>query len=461
MSSTTPETGPSVRAVLEGVPRVNFYRGGPRSPEDDPFPACLRAYLEYRGDDLGFRARTGKADAWHEVHVYAMGMSGAAFRMTWDPKQWNMGATDLLASSANPFDGLRRAFRAAGYDCEIVLKRDFAQSHGQKQEHDYSEADFRKLIVESIRDRGRPVLAFGVIGPPECGLITGYDEGGDVLIGWDFFQDEAWCNGGMEFEPSGYYRKRNWFAGTRGLILIGDSCERPATREVNREALCAALELMRTPSAQGLLQGQAALTVWADTLLRDALFPAAGPSVPNGPAQHGATAVPTLLEERYQVHHGTAGTLAEARAWGAWFLRLISDEEPGVAGELHAAADCFDNEHDLVWAIWEFTRADRSGHISSGGGAHRFAESTTRGRIVPLIRLIRKEDAEAARHLENALRQMDAEAGAHADANTNMNTPGRLGRAVLDNVPRIGYDVHTCPFPQRVARAARLHRRPV
>jgi len=34
-------------AVLEGVPRVHFYEGGKRCPEDITFPSCLRAILEY------------------------------------------------------------------------------------------------------------------------------------------------------------------------------------------------------------------------------------------------------------------------------------------------------------------------------------------------------------------------------------------------------------------------------
>ncbi len=413
------------RAVLEGVPRVGFYQGGPRPPEDDPFPACLRAYLEYRHEDLGRGPGAGHAEVWHAVHVYAMGVSGAAFRMTWDPANWSMGATDLMASSADPLAGVRLAFEAAGYSCEIALKRDYAAAHGYAQEHDFSEQDLRDRIVESIRDRGRPVIAFGVVGPPECCLITGYDQGGDVLIGWSFFQDMPDFNAGLDTEPSGYFRKRGWFADTHGLILIGDSRARPDPRAVGRKALSAALERMRAPAAQGFLQGQAAFTRWADTLLNDALFPADDPPV---------------LQERYGVHHGIAGTLAEARAWGAGFLHQLADDAPEAADELAAAAKCFDAEHDLVWAIWEFTSGDRSGHISSEQGARRLASPVTRGRVVPLIRLIRKEDAEAAQHLENALALLGKDEGGAR------HTPGRFGRAVLEGVPRIGYDVRLCPF---------------
>src|SRR5690242_16126198 len=160
-----------VRLVLDGVPRVGFYQGGPRTPEDDPFPACLRAYLEYRGDDLGFKAAAGQLDPWHDVHVYLMGTSGAAFRMSWDTRSWNMGAGDIMRMADDPLPHLRRAFEAIGYGCEIVLKREYAQSLGLAQENDYAEADFRTRIVQSIRDKGRPVIAIGVIGPPECCLV--------------------------------------------------------------------------------------------------------------------------------------------------------------------------------------------------------------------------------------------------------------------------------------------------
>ena len=43
-------------------------------------------------------------------------------------------------------------------------------------------------IMDSI-NRGIPVLAFGVVGPSDCCIITGYDQGGDVLLGWSTYQD--------------------------------------------------------------------------------------------------------------------------------------------------------------------------------------------------------------------------------------------------------------------------------
>ncbi len=85
-----------VRCVLQGVPWVGFYRGGPRPPEDDPLPSCVRTFLEWRGEDLGFAPTVGCADPWHDVHTYLMAVSGAAFRLLWNPAKWDEGLDGVL-----------------------------------------------------------------------------------------------------------------------------------------------------------------------------------------------------------------------------------------------------------------------------------------------------------------------------------------------------------------------------
>jgi hypothetical protein len=47
-TSTQTPASPS-RVVLDGVPRIHFYEGGPRCPEDIPWPSALRACLECMG----------------------------------------------------------------------------------------------------------------------------------------------------------------------------------------------------------------------------------------------------------------------------------------------------------------------------------------------------------------------------------------------------------------------------
>ena len=124
------------------------------------------------------------------------------------------------------------------------------------------EATFRRLIVASLR-QGRPVLAFGVAGPPECCIITGYDEGGDVLIGWSFLQDDPGSSEGLEFEPSGYFRKRDWFRETPGIVVLGEKRAVPPRAEICRATLEWGLSIMRTPLVQGTwANGLAAYDAW-------------------------------------------------------------------------------------------------------------------------------------------------------------------------------------------------------
>jgi len=414
---------PAVRCVLEGVPWVGFYRGDNRGPEDDPFPACVRAFLEYRGEDLGLEPKQA-TDPWHVVHVYIKGVCGASFRLGWDANNWGWGAMELAGMPGDPLTTFRDGLEAAGYSCQILLRKEYAESLGLAQEADYDEATFRERIMVSIR-AGVPVLGLGVVGPPECSLITGYDDGGKVLVGRSFFQDEP-SEAGIEFEEAGggltdpYFRKRAWFADTRGIILIGDRIERPSDHEIDLKALRRALETMRTPVVRGNWTGQASFTMWADTLLKEAPFPADDLET---------------LRKRHEYHHSAGGTLAEARAYGADFLRDVADREPAAADELREAADCFMDEHDLVWAIWEFT----GGMIPNDEGIRRFGTLYTRGRIVPLIRLARRRDAEAAAHIQRALELMGDKSPAE--------TPGNFGRLILEGVPKVGYGVHLCPIP--------------
>ena len=202
MSAETGSRRTGGRVVLDGVPRVGFYFDmqqhadtKPRCPEDVCFPSVMRACLEYLGDGLGCR----QVGVWNKDwrlgcgYAYLMGTTGVAFRLNWKPGWHGDNVASFLVSD-DPSEIFRRGFASVGYECEIVCKSQVGQN---------SESLFRQKIIESIRDKGRPVIAHGVIGPPEECIVAGYDEGGDVLVGWNFFQGSPDCNAGAEFEPNG------------------------------------------------------------------------------------------------------------------------------------------------------------------------------------------------------------------------------------------------------------------
>jgi hypothetical protein len=84
-------------------------------------------------------------------------------------------------------------------------------------------------IQESLA-RKVPPISFGILGPPEAGIVTGYDQGGAVLYGWSYFQPDR----------SKYYEKADWFEtmdtnGGMVLIVLGDRKPVPTERQVLRQ----------------------------------------------------------------------------------------------------------------------------------------------------------------------------------------------------------------------------------
>ncbi|MBI2942449.1 MAG: hypothetical protein HYY04_18630 [Chloroflexi bacterium] len=374
------------RVVLAGVPRAGFYRPGDRCPEDFPFPSTLRVCLEHLGVNFGCQHATVLHTACQLgcTYAYILGTSGLAYRLLWNSTKWDLGNSDIIAMAEDPAEPFRRAFEAVGYGYELFLKSEHADRVAFSGERRDDEEYYRARIVQSIRDQGRPVIAFGVIGPPECCVVTGYDEGGDVLVGWNYFQEAAAFTAGVELESSGYFRKRDWFKDALGLIVIGEEREMPPLGEVFRKALKWALEVVRTPRIRDHHAGLVAYEAWAAALLRDDEFPVDDIST---------------LRERQGVHNDAVGTVAEGRWYGAQFLKAVAGHEPAMARDLLAAAACYEAEHDLMWRVWGL----EGGNGWSDEYARKLSEPEVRRQSVPIILQVRARDAEAAEHLEHAL----------------------------------------------------------
>lgn len=182
------------RILLEGVPRIGFYAGGPRPPMDDTFSGALGACLEYLGQDLGLGRLDRSADETaHAVHCRIMGLVGSAFKLAVDPDR-NLAATSHAGGVAEPWLAIQAAVRSTGFEPRIWRRGD-------------SEAIARERLLESL-EQGRPAIAMGVAGPPEFAVLTGYESSEDAAIGWSYFQDWPEFAQGLEKEPNGMFRDR-------------------------------------------------------------------------------------------------------------------------------------------------------------------------------------------------------------------------------------------------------------
>jgi hypothetical protein len=367
------------RLVLEGVPRVHFYQGGPACPEDIPFPSVMRALMEYFGE-ADFGCRTCRAlppgSRISCAYSFFLGVSGVASYLSWKPG-WADDNMEIMYMSDDPSAPFGRAFRATGYEYRIV------QAEANRDNKQF----FRQQIVESIL-RGRPVLAFGPVGPPESAIITGYDEAGEVLIGWSFFQDIPEFNSGLEFEPTGEFRARHWMDYPPGFsfVVIGDRKERPPLSDTYRRALEWMLQVTRTAVTFGdRHNGLAAYTAWAEHLLRDE-------DLPDDEA---------LLRQRHEVHNAAVGLVAEARWYGSQFLLQASDPDIlpyRMAEDLMHAAACYAAEHRLMWELW-----DLAGGNGNPEAFRSFSDTSVRRRMISVIEQARDNDERAAGHIERAL----------------------------------------------------------
>lgn len=364
------------RFLLEGVPQVRFYDGKQTCPEDVPFPACVKAFLDFAGDCRACCKESAcrkKADV-DCSYAYAMGTSGAAFRLSWG-EGWQLDNVALHYMSEDPEAPYRRTFEALGYSYDWLVKT----------EDPGDEERFRERIVEALVKHHVPVFAFGVIGPPEPCLVTGYDEDGAVLMGWNFFQGFSEFANGVEFGPGGQFRKRDWFAETECLVIVGEKQTAPPMREVLRDSLRWALKVMRGPMPwPGRHNGLAAYYAWAGALQWD-----------SGSIEGDMS----VLRERFLVHDDAVGTVAEGRWYGAVYLRKMIEHVPETMEPLLAAIGFLEKEHDLMWEIWNLT----GGLGRSDDHVRAFARPEVREQMVRIIGEARANDTEAARHFEKAL----------------------------------------------------------
>jgi len=340
------------RRVLDNVPPVSYRQ------TDCTYAAALTSAMQYLGEDVSYE--------------YVMGVSGGAFRLLWHgPWCPSIGCLQVFGEKV-----IRTPMACLGYAWEGRIR---TGAEGERE-------TFRRLIVESI-DRGRPVLVEGIIGPPEYGVVTGYERRGEVLLGWSFFRDAA----------KGYYRRDDWYddagsdAGCTGVIVVGEKVGAPPARDVLRMALELAVDLAHTPAVRGALQGVdyvaglAAYDAWAEGLLDDASFPRGDLEVLTFKCHVGASV-------------GLCNLLDSRRAAAA-FLRQMADAAGPAAERVQAAADLYETEAALARTIADVAPSS----MDSEEKRLTMADPALRREVSGKLLEARDIDAQAVAHLEQAL----------------------------------------------------------
>jgi RNA polymerase sigma factor (sigma-70 family) len=376
------------RRVLGSIERV-YYGMQEGHPEITPFPSCLRACLKALGEE-----RLPSRLAYARILCH----SGAAFRLMWNPSRWDGGSVDILAMDEEAIAPLRRAFEASGFEARLYGN---AQARGPLPEGSsvsevacnfpafLDEEGMRSAIVESI-DSGKPVIAFGIIGPPEACIVTGYEDSGRLLLGWNFFQDFKDANPEQDFDPAGYFRKRGWYANTTAIALFGE--RRPiAAADARSEALALidlALRVMSTRKTGSgkheRVSGQAAFKAWAEAMKSGVL-----------PCGEGESPEDVRL-----MAHGDAMDMGnEGRYYAAEYLGHLADSLSGDgAAAIKDAASAFRAESGTLWEVAMLAGGPQRGSEQLAA----MASESTRAKISELILRAAAEEEDATALLVKA-----------------------------------------------------------
>lgn len=352
------------KKVLD-VKKVGFHgnTGDNRSPESFPFPACMASLMETLGEDYPVEEidAHNKKFSLRKANLHFITATGMAFGLLWH-KEYCMSCMDLMQVNDHN-ETIKYGYDWAGYEYEII----------EKTQNSNNREFIRDKIVESINS-GIPVLAFGIIGPPECCIISGYDKNGDVLIGWSHFQAWEKC----EEEPNGMFRKTDWYDKLWKIVITG---KKTSPRTNLKTILSLGLSIMEKNEIDGYVAGLAVYDEWMQYVLN-----------PELDAVDDKT-----LEDRHKLHHYLTGNHAEARCWGGYFLldpaREIDDENIKGVGQ------CFSDIHDLCWKVWGVL-----GEYGQEGVWKGFRESSNRKKIAGFLGDIKSYDEKAMEFLRKVVR---------------------------------------------------------
>lgn len=225
------------RNVIAGLPKVDWSD----TSRQNEFVNSVVSALRGLGEELDYDT--------------VCAVSGIAFRSSFSKTGWNHGNYHVVHTPCI----IEHTFTMLGFVATHNIRSDY-------------ESD-RQLIVNSI-DHGVPVITLeGVINCADACVISGYDDNGDVLMGYNPFMDIPDDHNELH-DDTGYFRKTGWHDGFSAagsqlrIITIDGKCEKLEPEEIFRETMKLAVLLIETECmVDAQLNGLAAHKAFANALL--------------------------------------------------------------------------------------------------------------------------------------------------------------------------------------------------
>ncbi len=267
--------------ILYGIRKLEWGAYG----SNTMFPICIKAVSEYLGDDVSY--------------AYIMAATGAAFRLTWNRTDWDLSNIDMYHTLKESSEIYSYGAKALGREFSFIGRGE-----------DTKKEEFAAYIKSNIA-KGFPIIALGIIGPPEPCIVAGFESSGDVVVGWNFFQNDAEFSSKISLMDNGYFRCDTWWENTdtQAVMCIGPVTDTPCN---DKEIVKMALNIMEARDESGYAKGINAYDAWNDMLLDEKWF------------ENGAGF--DYLFSKLLVQNDATTCICDGRKWGAKYFEELSEK---------------------------------------------------------------------------------------------------------------------------------------
>lgn len=338
-------------------------------------PSSLRALMEFMGENFGYSISEGHGVAWRTNEAFPLFMAayGDAFLFV-----WTFSPGEPMVELDHDPARFAAVLSAAGFKGQVVVRHlSPAESAGG-----LDEKALRNAVVESVFQRGWPVLLLDVPERGWASIITGYKDSGRTVTGWSA---EGGDDRFIHFEPEKRREFSDWWTKATVVLTLTRQNPRPPQEQVYRSALEQGIRLLRMRRLGNANAGPAVFEDWAKAIQ--------DPSLSTQDAE--------TRQWRQRIMDPAMWDLATRRHYGRVFLNRVQLILPSVTTELERATECFAAEHD---AMWEINRL--GGAKGPGEELPKLADPDIRRQLARIILECRDRDLEAAQHLENALAKL-------------------------------------------------------
>lgn len=317
--------------MIANVPRIAMFIG--ETSYLTPFVGSLYATLQ----------------SLSEKYTYAdlLGLSGAGNRLRWLPGTWDPSNVDISQCEDPPFAPYFRALQAVGWQGEVKMTKIFKESTGSLVDQKTAVSD----IVRSI-NLGRPVIAMGIIGPPECCVVSGYENSGESLVGWNYFQ------GDEGQDPEKPFIKKDWFENLWGYLLLNEKVKAPDLRESALKSFQAILHHFYQGEVRGAKVGYSAWTAMLEQLENDD-FSKCSLDFPGG-APGDDTSWQNSVKGRFMVYCDALCQIYERHNVLPYY-RSLAEKFPEWSDSLLPAVEAWEDCSSYGGYLWKYMGMNNEG----------------------------------------------------------------------------------------------------